>query len=208
MKALLVSALLGTVVVAAGQVTDPRENFGSLFPQKGHQSWLATRTARSEGDIVTILISETSTASFSATTSAAKKDSTTVDRPVVPLLDFLGGSFLNKIVGSGASSGASSSVSGTGSTTQSGRFSTRLSAVVREVLPNGNLVIEGTRWVMVNKEVQSVVLTGIIRRDDVRSDNTVLSEDIANAEIRAEGKGVIADRQRRGFITRLLDWLF
>lgn len=70
------------------------------------------------------------------------------------------------------------------------------------------MVIKGTRSVTVNKEVQTFVLTGTIRRDDVRSDNTVLSENIANADIRLEGKGTIHDRTRRGLLTQILDWLF
>jgi flagellar L-ring protein precursor FlgH len=80
---------------------------------------------------------------------------------------------------------------------------------VKEVLPNGNLVLEGTRDLKLNKETQQIVISGIVRRDDVRPDNTVLSENMAMAEIRSMGTGgVIADRQRRGILTRLVDFLF
>ena len=70
------------------------------------------------------------------------------------------------------------------------------------------MLIEGARLVKVNNETQNLVLTGIVRPDDVRSDNTVASENLANAEIKSEGIGLIVDRQRRGLLTRLLDWLF
>ena len=83
-----------------------------------------------------------------------------------------------------------------------------MSAVIKKVLPNGNLVIEGTRFVKINKDIQTFILTGMVRKDDVRADNTVLSESLADADIKLEGKGPIADRQRKGILARLLDWLF
>jgi flagellar L-ring protein precursor FlgH len=70
------------------------------------------------------------------------------------------------------------------------------------------MVIEGTRMVKVNKEDQAITFAGIVRADDVRADNTVLSENIAEVRITNVGKGLISDRQRRGIITRILDWLF
>ncbi len=208
MKLISIFGLTGLVAVSLAQTVDSSQNFGSLFPQGHSENVLLSRTARVRGDLVTILVSENSTASFSATTQTSKKDSTSVPRPTLPLVDFLGGSALSKVLGGGASSSANSSVAGAGSTTQSGQFTARLTVVIKDVLPNGNMVVEGTRFVTVNKELQSVILTGIIRRDDVRSDNTILSENVANAEIKAEGKGAVADKQRRGFISRILDWLF
>jgi flagellar L-ring protein precursor FlgH len=83
-----------------------------------------------------------------------------------------------------------------------------MSAIVTKVNPNGTLIIEGARSVVVNKETQLFKITGVIRREDVRPDNTVMSEAIADAQIKLDGKGTINDRQRRGLITRLLDWLF
>ena len=83
-----------------------------------------------------------------------------------------------------------------------------MTVVVRKVLPNGNLQIEGARTVHVNKDSQLVHLTGLVRPDDIAADNTILSEKIADAVIRSEGKGQIADRQRQGFFTKLLSYLF
>jgi flagellar L-ring protein precursor FlgH len=83
-----------------------------------------------------------------------------------------------------------------------------MSVIVREVTPSGQLVVEGTRSLVTNRETQTLVLSGIVRRDDIRADNTVLSTNLADAEIRMEGKGLIADRQRRGILTQIMDWLF
>ena len=74
--------------------------------------------------------------------------------------------------------------------------------------PNGHLIIEGTRKIVINRETQLFKLTGIVRRDDITPDNSVLSESIAQAEIRFEGKGQIANKQRQGLLSQLMDWLF
>lgn len=172
---------------------------GSLWSNEV-QNPLLDRTARNIGDIVTIVISENSVSTFKAGTSAKKDDSNNVAQKL-----FIG--FLDRIFKPFATS-ASSSNKGEGDTNQAGKMSARMSAIVKKVFPNGSMIIEGTRNIMTNKEVQIIKLSGVIRRDDIRPDNTVKSENIAEAEIRMEGKGLIADRQRRGLLTRILDWLF
>ncbi len=193
------------VGLATAQV-DPRTNDGSLYGTKS-QSLISTRTALSKGDIITILISEQTISQFVANTTASKKDSNTVDPVQAGLLSWLKVPALSALLG-GASTGANSTVAGQGSTLGSSNFVARVAAIVREVLPNGNMIIEGTRDMKVNKEVQMLVISGVIRRDDVNPDNTITSEKLAMAEIRSDSKGMIGDRQRRGFLTRILDWLF
>lgn len=185
---------------------DSAANYGSLVPGR-YRSLFLTRTARGVGDVVTIIVSESSASSFSANTTATKKDSTATGPNSVPLLDFLKVGLLSTILRPSAVN-ANSTVSGAGQTSQQGRFSARMSAIVKQVMPNGTMLIEGSRMVKVNNETQTLVLTGIVRPDDVRSDNTVLSESLAGAEIKSEGIGLIVDRQRKGLLTRLLDWLF
>lgn len=191
---LILIALAGSS--AFGQICD--DNPGSLWQQRTKNP-LLDRTAKREGDIVTVLISEISAANFAATAATSKADATSVNRINVPVL-----AGLFKSLGIGASS----STNGTGSTTQTGNLTATMTAVVKKTLPNGYLVIEGTRWVQVNKETQVFKISGIVRPDDVRSDNTVLSDKIAEAQITVTGKGAIADRTRRGILTRILDWLF
>lgn len=199
MKRIALLSVLALTLSAHGQVPPEAENPGSLFPAKYVNPFL-DRTARSEGDLLTILISESSTASFAAATTATKTD----DNKITELL----GPTLFKRLFPNLGSSAESKTGGNGNTTQSGRVTARMTAVVKQVLPNGNLVIEGFRSVKVNHETQMFFLTGIIRRDDVRSDNSVLSESIANAEIRLDGKGQISERTRKGLLTKILDWLF
>lgn len=189
-----VMVLLGNLAIAQSKGPNP----GSLWKQGG-QDQLADRLARKEGDLLTILINETSSASYKAETKADKADGTSISKGIGPILANL----IPKL-----DIGASSKNSGKGSTTAQGSFNARISAVVKKVLPNGSMIIEGTRTLTTNKETQTIKLTGIVRREDVRPDNTVLSANIADASIESTGKGLIADRQRRGILTRLLDWLF
>jgi flagellar L-ring protein FlgH len=157
--------------------------------------------------VVTIVINENSNAQFQANTAATKKDANSTNDSRIPLLDFLKVGLLDTVL-KGNSTGVNSSVTGQGQTAQVGRFQTRMAAVVKQVLPNGTMLVEGTRTVKINRESQLFTLSGIIRQDDIRSDNTILSENLANAEIRSEGIGLIYDRQRRGILTRILDFLF
>jgi flagellar L-ring protein precursor FlgH len=77
-------------------------------------------------------------------------------------------------------------------------------------MPNGNLVIDGRREVIVNNETQLLYVTGIVRPEDIGPGNTVLSSYIADAKITYTGSGVVSDKQRVGWFVRLIDkiWPF
>lgn len=201
MKSLVIGLVLGCAGWSAAQgwtggVDD--QNPGSLWNRSSRNSFM-DRTAKQEGDLLTILIREISSSSFAAQTTTSKSDANSISKALGPLI----GALIPA-----ASTAGSGTSAGKGATSQTGSFTARMTAVVKQVLPNGNLVIEGTRWVHINKDTQVFTLTGIVRRDDVRSDNTIFSEQIAEAEIKATGTGAISDRQRRGILTRILDWLF
>lgn len=200
----LLTVVFGLCIGSAMAQTD--QEAGSLF-NKGMKNPFLSRTAKGIGDILTIVVSETSTASYNVSTTAAKKDDNSVASAVLPFVSALKIPLLDQLLG-GLSTGASSSNNGSGSTTQSGKLTARVTVTVKQILPNGNMVIEGVRMIKVNKEEQQITFTGIVREDDVRSDNSVLSERVAEARITNLGKGLAADRQRRGILTRILDWLF
>lgn len=84
----------------------------------------------------------------------------------------------------------------------------KVAVLIKQILPNGTLVVEGTRSVKFGRETQQLTLSGICRVDDIRTDNTLLSENLANAEIKSEGIGAIYKKQRQGFISKILGWLF
>ncbi len=197
MKILLLLALAPSFCLA--QEIDPKVNPGSLF-QPSYSNPFADRTARQVGDLVTILVNEQTLATYGASTKTSKDDKNGIQ--VNLFNDFLNGLFRP------ITTSASGSSSGQGSTNYNSRMATRLGATVIEVLPNGNLVIEAKRTLVTNKQTQMLALSGIVRRDDITPENTVLSSQISEAEIRMEGKGSIADRQRKGILTQIIDWLF
>lgn len=196
---MILAAGMAAIVASSAfaQAVDPN-NPGSLWPQD-YKNPVWDRTARTTGDIVTILISESSAATFQANVTTSRNENNQAPRIKFPLI----GGLLPAVGTSGSLSSA-----GTGSSGQAGRLRARMTAIVKQVLPNGNLVVEGTRSIQVNKEVQTFRITGIVRRDDVRPDNTVLSENVGEASIRVDGQGAISDRTRRGILSRIIDWLF
>ena len=196
MKTFLIALALSVSALALAQVDE--QNPGSLWPRT-YVNPLLDRTARLEGDVVTILISEVSSGTFSASTTAEKTVDNSITRALGPII---GGLIPN------LATAADSKNEGRGATSQTGRLTARMTAIVKKVFPNGTMLIEGSRSVQVNKETQTFKLCGVIRRDDIRSDNTVLSENIAEAQIKVDGKGQVSDRTKRGILTRLLDWLF
>jgi flagellar L-ring protein FlgH len=174
------------------------EGDGSLWSDEAG-SVLRDLRAHEVGDILTVIVSEISRASSSADTKGSKADSASTDAGIGPLLANLIPAW--KI-------GATESSTASGSTTRSGKLSAQMSVSVKKVLPNGNLLIEGKRDVMVNKEIQKVVLTGVVLPYDITSGNSIPSYLIAEAEIHYEGKGPVGDRQREGIIPRIFKWLF
>lgn len=160
--------------------------------------------ARNIGDILTIQISESSTASNSANTSTQKEGSVSVAAPALAGLE-KGASALNF---SNILSGSSSlNFAGEGSTSRSGQLKAFVSARVTQVFPNGDLGIEGIKEVTVNRERQILRIRGIVRTRDITPGNVVLSTGIANMEVIFDGKGLVSDANKPGFIYRLLQWV-
>ena len=141
MKRLLALLLAGLVVGQVFAQSDD-ENPGSLWPSR-FANPLLDRTAHRVGDVLTVLISENSSGGFSAQTTTSRNLSNSISQPNIPLLSQLYSSL---------STSANGSSDGKGTTTQSGNLTAWMSVVVQKVMPNGNLVVEGSRWVRVNKE--------------------------------------------------------
>jgi flagellar L-ring protein precursor FlgH len=160
--------------------------------------------ARNVGDILTIQISERSTASNSANTSTKKEGDVLVRAPSLAGLE-QGSQALNF---SSILAGASAlNFAGEGSTSRAGQLQAFVSARVTQVYPNGDLQIEGVKEVTVNRERQILRIRGIVRPRDITPSNVVLSTGIANMEVVFDGKGIVSDANRPGFIYRLLQWV-
>ncbi|MCC6446102.1 MAG: flagellar basal body L-ring protein FlgH [Armatimonadetes bacterium] len=164
------------------------KQFGNLF---------GDNKARREGDTLTVLIQEITVSSAKAETKSGKSESGSLG-PVSGLLRFL-----PKLSAEGQMNANAS-----GTTTRAGSLVGKITVTVLKVLPNGNLQVEGSRTVGVNKEKEKITLKGIVRPGDIATDNTVSSSSVANAEITYEGKGPVGDRQRPGILSQLLKVFF
>lgn len=166
-------------------------------PGKSTASLYSDVKALKVGDLVTILIVESATATNTADTKTSKKFKTT-GGPGTGYLDFLKAWGISQ----------DESFQGGGSTTRTGKFTAKLTARIVDILPGGNFKIEGTQLLTINNEKQVITFTGIVRPQDITANNTVLSNFVADAQIKYEGKGPLARKQKGGFFFKLIDWLF
>ncbi len=97
---------------------------------------------------------------------------------------------------------SSNDFTGDGRTARTERLTATVPAVVRKVLPNGNLFIEGHRVVLVNSEEQHFYISGVIRPIDISQDNSVRSSYVADAEIEFTGRGVMTENQKPGVVSQ------
>jgi flagellar L-ring protein FlgH len=157
--------------------------------------------AHTANDIVTIQIVESSAATNSANTATNRKGD--VDVSATGFFGLEAGNqqlnFAKILQGS-----SNLNFAGTGTTSRSGTLEAWLTARVCEVLPNGDLVIEGTKDVTINRERQTLRIRGVIRQRDVTPNNIVLSTAIAHMEVQFDGKGIVSDANKPGW----LYWLF
>ena len=158
------------------------------------------------GDVVTIKIIEVAQASNAADTDLSRKSSMSAKVDSLFTAKKLFG--VTPMGQNAFESNAENAHVGKGTTTREGKVTASITALVTHVLPNGNLVIKGTRAVGVNNEEQFITLTGIVRQEDLSRDNAVLSTQIAEAHITLAGAGVVADKQRSGWGMWILDWLW
>ena len=190
---LFVPALL-FLTLAAGAVSAD-----SLYPiANAPASLFADNKARRVGDSLTIVITENAAASTVATTVSSKTEGASYGPGI--------GSVLRLIRSFGLSGSLNSNASG--NTGRTSTLTATVSVTVKEVLPNGNLVVEGTRHVGRNSETEEVTLSGIVRPLDIAPDNTVQSPLVADAQIKYTGKGTVGDKQHDGLVTKIFKVLF
>lgn len=172
---------------------------GSLFSRQVNGLYSDIR-ARDLGDIITVRLQENTSASKSAKTGTSKGTSVNLPTPTV-----LGKDLSHRGYSLSASLEGNTEFKGDASADQSNRLSGDISVTVIRVLPNGSLIVRGEKWLTLNNGQEYVRLTGMIRPQDVSSDNTVLSNRVANARIEYSGTGSLADTQRQGWLTRFFN---
>jgi flagellar L-ring protein precursor FlgH len=168
--------------------------------QNAFVSLFSDQKASRVGDAITIVVIEFSQASNNAQTTTGRESDLGLNA---------GGNVAGtELPGTDVSLGVQNDFRGRGSTKTSGMMKTKISATIDSVLDNGNLLIKGSRKIVINGEEQTIFIKGIVRTPDINPDNSVLSYNISEAEIRIDGSGRIADSQSPGWLTKLFHWLF
>lgn len=177
---------------------------GSLFASTHPGGYLfADQRAARVGDVVTINVVEEANAERGAVTDLTRDANIDLNiGAFLGLIRMLGDTVNN---GDLIRAGQGSDFYGAGQTSRSERFRATVPAMVKQVLPNGNLFIEGHRVILVNDEEHHFYVSGVVRPVDIQDDNSVSSGRIADAEIEFTGRGVVTEKLRPGWLQRGLD---
>lgn len=188
----------------------PRKLYSASLWSQGNGTFFGDNRAKDVGDIVTVNVDISDKAQIDNETSRGRTSSEDfgVDAFGGILKGIAAGSedgFLDpsKLVGFGNTSKSS----GNGSVNRQESLELKVAAVIIQKLPNGNLVIEGKQEVRVNFEVRELIIAGIVRPADIKSDNTIDSNRIAEARISYGGRGQISDVQQPRYGQQVLDVL-
>ncbi|HMG52005.1 MAG TPA: flagellar basal body L-ring protein FlgH [Kofleriaceae bacterium] len=188
--------------------TRSRPGNGSLYAE-GAPGLFEDHNASRIGDILVIKIDEKDVASHQADTQLNKSDATTYGMPAaVGLVAAIVAKYPGVDPAKLLSTTSEQKFSGNGAVKREGTVTATLPVRVVQILPSGDLFVEGTKVVMVGEEEHHIYVSGLVRRVDIADDDTISSSRIADAEIEYTGRGDVSDTQRRGWLSRILSTLW
>ncbi len=177
----------------------PQRTDGSLYQDSYGLTLFGDRKAHFVGDIITITLSEKTVSTKSSKVDVSKDDAVNFNSGANTLL---GTNPSLKGLTLATSIAQKRKFAGAGGADQSNSLSGNITVTVAEILPNGNLVVRGEKWMTLNSGDEFIRISGIVRPDDIATDNTVVSTRLANAKISYSGKGALADSQSMGWLSR------
>ena len=197
--------LIGAMLIQAWFLSESLDA-GSIWAKrdKNVPTVYADDVARGIGDVLTIKIAEESTVDNKSKRELQKETSRKSEFDGELGIDHI----LPSIPGMTMSAEASNSLSGKADYKDERSFEDRVSVVVLDVLPNGNLVVLGTRDRSIAGDIQAIEVSGIVRPSDIAFDNTIKSEQVANFHIVTKNSGVAAPYTRTGWVGRIFDLLW
>lgn len=188
---------------AMPQVIDTSNtNPGAIYNPGSAQMLFQDRKAHRVGDIITIMLTESTQASKNADTEMSKDTSVGLTTPTL-----LG----NQPALGGGTTDLGVNISGANAfkaetdTSQSNKLQGTISVTVQGVYPNGNLVVKGEKWLSLHRGSEFIRVAGIIRPEDIDKDNQIPSTRIANAKISYGGVGALAEANEEGWLTRFFN---
>ena len=168
---------------------------GAIYAEGSGLSLFEDAKARNVGDLVTIILVESTAAQKKAETSTSKTSSTNISDVQV----------LGKPIGINTGVGGKRSFAGSGDSTQSNSLNGSVTAVVIARLPNGLLQVRGEKQIELNQGSEVVRIDGVVRPIDIKADNSVTSDRIANAQVSYKGRGALADSNAQGWLSRFFN---
>jgi flagellar L-ring protein precursor FlgH len=183
---------------------DTRDLTANSLWRPGSRTFLRDQRAAAVGDIITILVSIKDEADLSNSTERSRDNSESLGIPRVLGFDvsrLASGLDTNKLI----DASSANSFNGAGRVQRNEAVKMRVAATVTQVLPNGNLVVAGRQQVRVNHEMRDLQIGGIIRPQDIASDNTVQHDRLAEARIAYGGRGTVSDVQQPRYGQQFLD---
>ena len=187
------AAILIAMFIAVGGTADAK----SLWVDGSSMSLYSDKKARNVGDILTIVINESTTQTATKARTNSKSGSLNVNAGT-GIFDFI----------KAFSASGSDSFQADGSATDTNRYIGQITVTVVEVLPNDNMIVEGKHSIWQNRDEHKITLRGVVRRDDVTMNNTVPSTRVADATLKFDGKGPLNAKQRQGILTQIFNFLF
>jgi flagellar L-ring protein FlgH len=179
----------------------PKSTNGAIYQPGREVALFENPIAHHVGDIVTIVLNESTAAQKSSSTNTNK--ATTIALPGMTLLGkaltLHGVPILSNNIAD------TSKFAGEGDSAQSNSLQGFVTVTVQKVLPNGNLYVKGEKWISINQGQEYVRMTGIIRPIDLAADNSINSSQVANAKIAYGGKGALADANAQGWLSRFFN---
>ena len=189
----------------------PKPKDGSLYQEYQTLSLFGNTNNHRVGDIITISLNERTISSKSSGVAIDKEND-------ISLLENGVGTFLGKntsdtlpIIGDVTvplNTSQSRAFSGDSSADQSNSLQGNISVTITEILPNGNLMVRGEKWMTLNNGDEYIRISGLLRKEDVTLENTVSSTKLANARISYSGQGDLANSQRMGWLSRFFNSIY
>ena len=180
----------------------PQRTEGSLYQDAYGLSLFGDRKAHFVGDVITITLSESTVSKKSSNVNVKKDDSMVFNSGAGTLLG------MNPSAGEvnlGTNLSQNRKFGGNSGADQSNSLRGNITVTVADILPNGNLVVRGEKWMTLNSGDEFIRISGIVRPDDVAPDNTILSTRLANAKISYSGTGSLADSQKMGWLAKFFN---
>lgn len=187
-------------VLSPGPLMPTQQN-GSIYSPVSAVD-LYQRRAHRVGDVLTISLNEATSARNSAGTSISRENATAVGDNQVLGSGLLGQGFLGTGLDLATDISSTLDFSGSGQSDQSNQLRGSITVTVANVLPNGLLEVRGEKWLQLNRGNEFIRISGLVRKEDIQPDNSIISTRVADVRIAYSGTGTLADSNEAGWLTQ------